>query len=335
MSDFAREAFTLLGLAIIIIGLRTAARWYMVGPRNFQADDYLMLLACVVYGLETAAAYIVGAWFDGLANNSMTDEQRASISPHSKEYHLRVGGSKVQVTGWSLYTLLLWLLKTCLAIFYSRLTMGLFNMRIRIHLAYVLIGSTYIATVCSILFGCHPMHKNWQIYPDPGNVCQPAVSKIDIYVTVILNVSTDIYLISIPTPAGPNGAEAAGSWACRETFVAVVIGNVPMIYPLLRRLVRRQGLFSISNGDSYELSEGFTASSSSKRKKKFRHPLSLPTEIQWNTASDEQMILPSSHQPLPTYKGDVGDWDTSSHPSNSGSIKVVQGTIVHSAERDR
>lgn len=30
--------------------------------------------------------------------------------------------------------------------------------------------------------------------------CQPAVSKIDIYVTVVLNVATDIYLISIPAP---------------------------------------------------------------------------------------------------------------------------------------
>lgn len=30
--------------------------------------------------------------------------------------------------------------------------------------------------------------------------CQPAVSKIDIYVTVVLNVVTDIYLISIPAP---------------------------------------------------------------------------------------------------------------------------------------
>ena len=47
MSDFATEAFTLLGVAIVIIGLRTTARWLMVGPENFQADDYLMLVACV------------------------------------------------------------------------------------------------------------------------------------------------------------------------------------------------------------------------------------------------------------------------------------------------
>lgn len=126
----------------------------------------------------------------GLANNSMTDEQRKQLSPDSEEYRLRVGGSKVQVAGWSLYTLLLWLLKTCMAIFYSRLTWvfilshlfrylllmyillssaGLVNMRIRIHIAYVLIAVTYIATICSILFGCHPMEKNWQIDPNPGS----------------------------------------------------------------------------------------------------------------------------------------------------------------------
>ncbi|KAJ5734948.1 uncharacterized protein N7483_000073 [Penicillium malachiteum] len=375
MSEFATEAFTLLGVAIVIIGLRTTARWVMVGPKNFQADDYFMLVACVVYGLETAAAYMVGAWFEGLANNAMTDKERETLSPDSKEYHLRVGGSKTQVTGWSLYTLLLWLLKTCMAIFYSRLTAGLINMRLRIHIAYVLIAVSYVATICSILFGCRPLSKNWQINPDPGNHCQPAVSKIDIYVTVVLNVATDIYLISIPAPmlfkarlhwreklellilfsgglfvmmcgilrcvliltAGANGAEQAGSWACRETFVAVVIGNVPMIYPLLRRLARRAGLYLTTKSGSqsypaYQLSEG-DASGYVKRKK-FRHPLSIPATTQWNTVSDEQMILPTSRQQPPTCTAGEGDWDAISQGSHNGGIKVVHETIVHSAEKD-
>lgn len=34
------------------------------------------------------------------------------------------------------------------------------------------------------------------------------------------------------------GAQQAGSWAVRETFVAVIIGNIPMIYPFFRRSVR-------------------------------------------------------------------------------------------------
>ncbi|KAJ6151338.1 hypothetical protein N7470_007932 [Penicillium chermesinum] len=377
MTEFVTEAFTLLGAAIVIIGLRTLARWIMVGPKNFQPDDYLMLLACVVYSFETAAAYTVGAWFEGLANNAMTDEQRAALSPSSQEYSLRVGGSKVQVTGWSLYTLLLWLLKTCMAIFYARLTAGLINMRIRIQVAYVLIGTTYIATLFSILFGCHPMEKNWQIYPDPGNLCQPAVSKIDIYVTVVLNVLTDIYLISIPAPMlfrarlrwrekvellvlfsgglfvmmcgilrcvliltdGANGAEQAGSWACRETFVAVVIGNVPMIYPLIRRMARRAGLYLSTKGGSqsdpaYQLSDGDTGPSSYPKRKKFRHPLSLPADSQWNTVSDEQMILPDSRQQPATCTGGDNDWETHSHASHNGGIKVVHETIVHSAEKE-
>ncbi|KAE8145823.1 hypothetical protein BDV25DRAFT_144306 [Aspergillus avenaceus] len=329
--DFTIEAFTLLAIAIVTIVVRIVARWITAGPRNFQLDDYLMPLAGVVYGLETGAAYCVGAWWHGLANNAMSDIQRATLSPTSEEYRLRVGGSKTQVLGWSLYTTLLWLLKSCMAIFYSRLTAGLFNMTTRIRLAYVFIATTYMAVICSILFGCHPMHKNWQIHPDPGNYCQPAVSHIDVYVTVTLNVVTDLYLISIPAPmlfkarlpwheklellilfsggffvmaagilrcvlivtAGLNGASQAGSWACRETFVAVIIGNAPMIYPLFRRMARRAGWYISSRGadNSYPLADsdgtpGNSGTGQSKRRR-FRHPLSLP-DTQWGTASETQ-----------------------------------------------
>lgn len=44
------------------------------------------------------------------------------LSPSSMEYHLRVGGSKLQLIGWSLYTLLLWILKLCMLGLYTRLT---------------------------------------------------------------------------------------------------------------------------------------------------------------------------------------------------------------------
>ena len=161
----------------------------------------------------------------------------------------------------------------------------------RIYVGFGLIFSTWIAVLLSILLGCRPLEKNWQIYPDPGSkslesfrhgndhsdifpdFCQPAISKIDIFVTVVLNVLTDIYLLSIPIPmlwqsslksvkkaglillfsggifvtmAGilrcvliltdpVNGAQQAGSWAVRETFVAVVTSNLPMIFPLVHR----------------------------------------------------------------------------------------------------
>ena len=47
MDSFTTEAFTLLSLGVLIVALRTYARWTSVGPRNFMADDYLMLVAVV------------------------------------------------------------------------------------------------------------------------------------------------------------------------------------------------------------------------------------------------------------------------------------------------
>ncbi|KAI8179125.1 hypothetical protein K4K54_003860 [Colletotrichum sp. SAR 10_86] len=157
--------------------------------------------------------------------------------------------------------------------FFLRLTEGLHNFQKRIYGGFALIVITWLTVFFSIIFSCFPTHKNWQIYPDPGNTCQPAISKVNILVTVVLNVLTDLYLMSIPIPmlwfsklplrkklglivlfsggifvtmAGilrcvliisdpVNGASQAGSWAVRETFVAVVTTNVPMIFPLIRR----------------------------------------------------------------------------------------------------
>jgi hypothetical protein len=107
----------------------------------------------------------------------------------------------------------------------------------------------------------------------PPVYCQPALSPALIWVFLAFNVSTDLYLISIPMPmlfrasmparkkaaliglfscglfvvmaatlrvallvTDPvNGALLAGSWAVRETFVAVVVTNLPMLFPLFRR----------------------------------------------------------------------------------------------------
>ena len=118
----------------------------------------------------------------------MTPEQRANLDPHGEEYRLRVGGSKNQIAGWVTYTTLLWALKTCMLIFYSRLTYvesaslslglhvlrlsrdGVKDMRMRIRVGAILLGVTYLATVLSILLGCQPFHRQWQINPDPGSM---------------------------------------------------------------------------------------------------------------------------------------------------------------------
>lgn len=76
----------------------------------------------------------------------------------------------------------------------------------------------------NLFLGCRPFNKYWQIYPDPGSelypstsshcedvayradystykdVCQPAISNSIVWVYGSLNITTDLYLISIPLP---------------------------------------------------------------------------------------------------------------------------------------
>jgi hypothetical protein len=50
---------------------------------------------------------------------------------------------------------------------------GVRKMNIRIKLAWLFIGTTYIAAVCMVFFKCWPLHRQWQINPDPGSTRIP------------------------------------------------------------------------------------------------------------------------------------------------------------------
>ncbi|RMJ12767.1 hypothetical protein BHE90_008338 [Fusarium euwallaceae] len=270
---FNIEAFTLLALALLITALRTYVRISTVGWRNLWADDYLILLAAVVYSVETGLAYSVGNIAKGMANNSMTDAQRAALQPDDTEYQLRVLGSKIQLAGWSTYSFLLWILKGAMCTFYYRLTKDLEGYRTRILVGFALIIVTFVVVQLNLILSCHPFYRWWQIYPDPGVYCHPAISPNLVWTYLSFNVATDLYLIMIPMPmlwkaAMPwfqkvwlialfscglfvtmaailrvvllvsdpvNGAQLAGSWAVRETFVAVLVTNLPMLFPQLKK----------------------------------------------------------------------------------------------------
>ena len=46
-NSFTVEAFSLLGVGLTAIGIRTCARWSTVGFRGLKPDDFLMLGAAV------------------------------------------------------------------------------------------------------------------------------------------------------------------------------------------------------------------------------------------------------------------------------------------------
>ncbi|KAJ5112229.1 hypothetical protein N7532_000274 [Penicillium argentinense] len=354
------EAWVLLSLALFTIIVRIFVRWKLVGPARFQLDDYLMPLAGVFFILETVAAYLVVAEFQGLTNSYMSTEERAKADPHSKEWSNRVAGSKIQIIGWSFYVVILWLVKFSLAVFYSRLTTGLQNLPNRVRLAYIILGITYIATQLSLLLSCQPFHAFWQINPDPGQLCQPTNSPVYVLVVVILNIITDVYLLSIPLPllwrvnislkrkiplmalfsgaafvitasiiraatimsSGPDGAAAGSKWACRETFVSIVVSNLPIIQPLIRKGFKKIGLSQLlsssnktSGQQSYPLSSRLQnlTNRGDRETKKSKMNAAGPSHLQTSAWGSDEHILT---EPEP----------------NSKDITVVSETVIQSEQ---
>ncbi|KAL3605231.1 hypothetical protein FPOAC2_00173 [Fusarium poae] len=340
--DAIQEQFTLLSLGLFTIGVRMVVRTRQVGFSGWQLDDYLMPITGIIFTAETVAAYLVGAKFQGLTNSYMTEEERANIDMDGEEHYNRVWGSKIQVIGWSFYACILWCLKFCVTAFYARLTSGLSHLRMRVVVAYILLSVTYAAVFFTILLSCQPFHHFWQVSPDPGLLCQPTKSPAYVLIVVIPNILTDIYLLSIPLPllwgvnislrrrltlmllfsgalfimmagtiravtiltAGPNGAVAGSSWACRETFVAIIVTNLPIIQPLLRKgasLIGLSVLFSKATKSAASQSHQLRSNEGGSRFKNSRvrrtdksetgHPLSsMPQTTAW--ASDEQILPP-------------------------------------------
>ncbi|GAP83565.2 putative integral membrane protein PTH11 [Rosellinia necatrix] len=107
----------------------------------------------------------------------------------------------IQLAGWTTYSVLIWSLKASLLVLYTRLTSRLGkNYQYYIYFGIFFIAATWITAILVVLAGCRPLHKYWQISPDPGVNCQIASSPTIIWVYNSLNVATDAYLITVPMP---------------------------------------------------------------------------------------------------------------------------------------
>ncbi|KAI6090743.1 hypothetical protein F4821DRAFT_274304 [Hypoxylon rubiginosum] len=267
------EQVTFLAVEVVIVVLRIYVRWVDAGPGSWQVDDYLMPLVGIVSGCLIWTEWFVTAELGTLTNAYMSDEKRATLlDTNPAEYKVRQLASKLIIGTWTMSAFIIWGLKICLAVFYSRLTARLQNLRLQVRLAYFFIGITWFAVELTILFSCWPMSRLWQINPDPGNLCQPGISRAYIWVYFVLHVITDLYLLYIPLPllwkenismrrkinllslfSGGIFTMAAtvvrttallgtdhvniGLWSCLEIFISIFVTNAPVLYPLAGRWV--------------------------------------------------------------------------------------------------
>ncbi|PFH62675.1 hypothetical protein XA68_12546 [Ophiocordyceps unilateralis] len=275
----AEEAWAYLAISSAIVMLRLYARLRSPAGGGLHLDDHLMALVIPLFVAVVIIAQVIVTESGNLANNNMTPTQREQLDPLSVEFAMRVRGSQLHMAGWILYATLLWTLKFCWLLLYRRFGDRVGRIKLKINLGVVLCASTYLIVVFVVVFACRPIDRNWQINPDPGDACYPAVSKAQAAISAMANLGTDIYIISIPLPIvwgarisktdktvlgtmfvaclvitmsiglarfgliianSSEDTSFVGAWSYRECFVAIVITNMPVLFPWTRQRLRRR-----------------------------------------------------------------------------------------------
>ncbi|KAE8377936.1 hypothetical protein BDV26DRAFT_281430 [Aspergillus bertholletiae] len=299
----AIESWTLYAIGVSATILRTYSRGSAVGLRHLRADDYLIWVGILFYTAQTALAYSVGNVAHGLANNGMTDAQRAGLSLDDPEYRFRMDDilSADLTHRWP---------------------------------------EPALSNPC--LHWLRPRHRD--VHRE-YHICQAAISKPIVWVSFAANVSTDLYLITIPIPvlwstklrlgkkiastivlsAGVfvlvcatlksvfvlvdplNGAQLSGAWGTRETFVAVITTNLPMIFHLFKSWLGRVYGSAFNSTPTHKYPSGFQSiggggggdsRSRNRRKPSSGHPTAGTLTL---TESEERMVGDIKMQNLKSY----------------------------------
>lgn len=97
-------------------------------------------------------------------------------------------------------------------------------------------------------------------------------------------IVTKLVVLTWSIQAGIGGAARAGQWSIRESFLAIIITNIPLIFPFVAKFYNRvSSTLSLSSGkkESYHLSSPGISFGSLGKNKKAPNPYSIPGESAW------------------------------------------------------
>jgi hypothetical protein len=178
----------------------------------------------------------------------------------------RIYGSKIVVVSEQAMLNLIYTVKSCMLVMYTRLTLGLATQRLVRHLAlYVVLG--WAASQVAFFAACRPFRGYWAM-PPPDRQC--ATLERYAVVQAVFNISSDALMLFVPLPLVLRTTMPARQkavlmaifsmglfvivaalltkvfnlsdvwdpsymlWYVREASVAVYVSNLPMVWPLLR-----------------------------------------------------------------------------------------------------
>ncbi|KAL4952924.1 hypothetical protein BDW69DRAFT_184931 [Aspergillus filifer] len=258
------ELFTEWAIGIIVASLRIYTRTF-VDKRAMYWDDLFLILGLAFWTVMTVTLYLCTAVY---SSNIGLDDETAMQVPDDEVRSYRIG-SVCAFVAWLAYILAVWAFKGVLVFLYTRLTMGLWQHRLSLAVGALTIA-TFLTSFMFDLTMCHPIHKNWQVKPYPGDNC--TIRPLNYIVIEVLSIITDLAIILVPIPLViaariPLSQKAilvalfasgifvmicailrayysvtdiktfstALGWASRECFVSIFIVCAPGIKPLFAR----------------------------------------------------------------------------------------------------
>ncbi|KAM0296009.1 hypothetical protein HYE67_005282 [Fusarium culmorum] len=167
-------------VACIFLVLRLWIRARKLG--SLQIDDaFIILSACCLIG-------------DLIIQQHMWNLGMANIPGATREQFK--GMMQMIVPGSILYVTSLWAIKIALVLFYKRLAAPGTRLQTIYNITLGLLACFWAAIFFHIIFQCFPHDKRWS--QDPEYQCDPKEAERNYWLTVILNIGTDIVTISLP-----------------------------------------------------------------------------------------------------------------------------------------
>jgi len=262
IQTLAIQSWSLYGVGMALVVLRIYARIHRLGFKGLQTDDYLMLGAGCFYTLLIVCLNVISQ--GGGSNLYLPEDYPNGFTP--EEVEERIQGSKIVVVSEQAMLNVIYIIKVCMLIMYTRLTLGLNAQRLVRYLAgYVAAG--WVGTEIAFFTACRPFSGYWAM-PPPNAQCTTLFNYA--IVQGCFNITSDLLMLCIPLPlvtrlCAPWKQKAVlilifsmgifvivaailtkvfnltnawdpsyMLWYTRESSVAVYVSNIPMIWPLLR-----------------------------------------------------------------------------------------------------
>ncbi|OJD11666.1 hypothetical protein AJ78_07610 [Emergomyces pasteurianus Ep9510] len=195
MTFDAKQNFILVGIfgffTIIVMFARLLLQ--KIRTRTLCASDYLTIFALIFYCARTTLTVLVFLWGTNVIN---TPDQMGRQLTQSDVYHRELG-SKLALANRVTYSTYLWIQKTVILIWYTRIPPALLWPNHILSVSLALLTVTFVLVQVIAFSECSPFHLYWQVEPNPGSCVKTVLHS---FVHTIANSLTHLVLVAIPLP---------------------------------------------------------------------------------------------------------------------------------------